>query len=58
MSPQVRASYNFESVWCEAKIININAKEQIKASKLKKKKMTKSKAKISKKAKKVSRKRK
>ncbi|MDR1103887.1 MAG: ribosome silencing factor [Endomicrobium sp.] len=56
MSPQVRSSYNLESVWREAKIININAKEQIKAPELKKKKTIKSKAKISKKAKKVTKK--
>ncbi|MDR2644610.1 MAG: ribosome silencing factor [Endomicrobium sp.] len=43
MSPQVRASYNLESVWREAKIININAKEQIKETELKKKKIVKSK---------------
>jgi ribosome-associated protein len=53
MSPQVRASYNLETVWCEAKIININAKEQIKETELKKKKATKVKAKINKKNKKV-----
>jgi ribosome-associated protein len=56
MSPQIRASYNLESVWREAKIININAKEQIKAPELKKKKTTKSKAKINKKPKKVTKK--
>jgi ribosome-associated protein len=59
MSPQVRASYNLESVWREAKIININAKEQIKEPELKKKKIVKSKLakKIVKKAsKKISRK--
>jgi len=53
MSPQVRASYNLESIWREAKIININAKEQIKEPELKKKKTIKAKVKISKKNKKV-----
>jgi ribosome-associated protein len=53
MSPQVRASYNLENVWREAKIININANEQIKTPELKKKKMTKPKANLSKKTKKI-----
>ncbi|MDR1434557.1 ribosome silencing factor [Candidatus Endomicrobiellum devescovinae] len=56
MSPQVRASYNLESIWREAKIININAKEQIKEPELKKKKTIKAKVKISKKTKKVTKK--
>jgi ribosome-associated protein len=41
MSPKVRAYYNLESIWRQAKIININVKEQIKATELKKKKTTK-----------------
>jgi ribosome-associated protein len=56
MSPQARASYNLESVWREAEIININTNEQIKTAELKKKKMTKPKANISKKTKKVTKK--
>lgn len=36
MSPEVRASYSIESVWREAKIININEKEKTKAPAVKK----------------------
>ncbi|MDR3306435.1 MAG: ribosome silencing factor [Endomicrobium sp.] len=51
MSPEVRASYNLESVWREAKIININEKEKTKANAVKK--TAKPKAKLGKETKKV-----
>jgi ribosome-associated protein len=51
MSPEVRASYNLESVWCEAKIVNLNNEEKLKISKVKK--LVKPKTGVVKKSKKV-----
>ncbi len=54
MSPEVRSSYNLESVWREAKIINLNKEEKPKIPKVKK--LVKSKAGVVKKFKKVTKK--
>jgi ribosome-associated protein len=54
MSPEVRALYNLESVWREAKIVNLNKEEKPKIPNVKE--LVKSKAGVVKKSKKVTKK--